>query len=238
MRTFSSALAAILFLLPACSNAEPQGELITALEQLAGRGNADATYHLAMAYHTGSGVERDPVKALAMFRKAAELGSELASYKLGCYYDGQGAGLVADDAALALKYKLVAAKAGYALAQQDVASFYARSGKMTEAVTWLEKAAAQGWPEALAAYASIHNGAAGISPDRAKTDAYFRLFLERESASPAQLEWLQEFEKKMDTGEKQRADEIVRNYRPEPKLITLTALSGQNAAIELVQRHH
>ena len=43
-------LAASLLLQPACSNAEPKDDLIASLEQLSMQGNAEATYHLGMAY--------------------------------------------------------------------------------------------------------------------------------------------------------------------------------------------
>lgn len=189
-----------------------------------------------MAYHTGSGVKRDARKALALFREAAASGSPLASYKLGCYYDGQGGELVDDDLALALEHKLIAAEAGYALAQQDVAAIYARTGDMEEAVQWLEQAAKQGWAQSLASYASIHNGAEGVTRDPVKTAAYFRLYLTRREASPEQLEWLREFEEGMSADQKQRADHLVRNYAARPTQITLTALSGERAAIMLVNK--
>ena len=238
MRKYWAILGASLFLQPACTNAQPKDDLIVALDRLSTDGNAEATYHLGMAYHTGSGVSVDRTKALAMFREAAQAGNALASYKLGCYYDGQGGGLVKDDFALALEHKLVAAEAGYALAQQDVAALYAQMGDMDKAVSWLERAVKQGWPQALATYASIHNGAEGIAPDAVKTDAYFRLYLQRQEASPKQMEWLREFERGMSGEEKNLADEIVKNYRPAPTPITLIALSGQDAAMELVERQH
>ncbi len=236
MRKHLAILGAALLLQPAFSNAEPKDDLIASLEQLSTQGNAEATYHLGMAYHTGSGVSADRVKALAMFREAAEAGDPLASYKLGCYYDGQGGALVEDDLDLALNYKLVAAEAGYALAQQDVAGLYARRGQMDEAVGWLERAVEQGWPQALATYASIHNGADGIEPDPVKTSAYFRLFIQRQGENSNQAQWLREFESGMSEGDKKRADDIVRSYTPAPTQITLDALSGQSAAMKLVER--
>src|SRR3954470_9664532 len=104
--------AAMLLILSACGNAQPKANLITSLERLAASNNAEAIYHLGMAYHTGTGVPKDHVKALAAFRRAASLGDVLASYKLGCYYDGQGGELVEANPDLALRYKLIAAQAG------------------------------------------------------------------------------------------------------------------------------
>ncbi len=163
--------------------------LIPSLERLSKSGNAEAIYHLGMAYQTGSGVTEDHAKALDAFRKAAGLGDPLGSYKLGCYYDEQDAGLIKSDAALALKYKLVAAKAGYALAQQDVGVLYAKSGDVPTGLAWLEKSASQGWSGGLMTLASVYNGAAGIKPDAAKTAAYFQLFLVRSEPNDKQAGW-------------------------------------------------
>lgn len=234
MRKKLISLAVSLMVLPSCGNAQSSSDLIPVLERLAAQDNAEAIYHLGMAYQTGTGVAENPAKALESFRRAAALGDVLASYKLGCFYDGQGGTLVQDDPEIALRHKLVAAEAGYALAQQDVAALYATQGDLVAAVDWLEKAMLQGWPDALATYASIHNGAEGISPDPVKTAAYFRIFVDRTDASERQREWLAEFEQRMTPEQRQEAKEIVRSYRAVPTALTLKALSGQRAAAELV----
>lgn len=234
MRTVWIAAALALLTLPSCGNAQPPGDLIPALERLAETDNAEAIYHLGMAYQTGAGVPKDSKKALEAFRRATGLGDVLASYKLGCFYAGQEGDLIETDPELALRHKLVAARAGYALAQQDVAALYAAQGDIPTALSWLEKAAQQGWPDALMTYASVHNGAPGIAPDAAKTAAYFRLFLERADASEKQRQWLRDFEKRLSNEQRQRADEIARSYRPAPSPLTMKALSGQRAAVQLV----
>lgn len=187
-----------------------------------------------MAYQTGSGVVEDHAKALAAFRKAAGLGDPLGSYKLGCYYDGQGAGLITADPALALRYKLVAAKAGYALAQQDVGVLYALSGDVPAGLAWLERSAGQGWSGGLMALASVYNGAAGVKPDAAKTAAYFQLFLAHSEPSDKQTAWLKNFEDHLSPEDLKRTAAIVRSYRPKPTALTIRALSGQRAAQALV----
>lgn len=227
-------MAAALSTAAGCGNAQDSA-LIPSLERLAKTDNADAIYYLGMAYQTGSGVAEDRSKALDAFRRAAALGQPLASYKLGCYYAGQGAGLVLPDARLALQHKLVAAEAGYALAQQDVAAHYGQSGDIATALGWLEKAAAQGWSGGLMTLASVYNGAPGIKADPAKTAAYFKLFLARSNPNKAQVEWFERFEQGLSPEDRKRADDIVRTYRPEPTTLTLKALSGQRAAEALVQ---
>ena len=234
MRLIAKVIATAALVVSGSANAQDKA-LIPSLEQLAKRDNAEAIYHLGMAYHTGSGIGEDHAKALDAFRKAAALGDPLASYKLGCYYDGQGAGLVSPDTKLALQYKLVAAKAGYALAEQDAGVLYAQSGDVRTALTWLEKSAAQGWSGSLMTLASVYNGAAGVKPDAARTAAYFRLFLARSEPNAKQTEWLSHFEKQLSPDDKKRAADIVRNYHPVPTQLTLKGLSGQRAAQLLVQ---
>lgn len=226
-----------LLVLSACGNTQPSDDLIPSLERLAASNNPEAVYHLGMSYQTGAGLPKDPAKALEAFRRAASLGDVLASYKLGCFYAGQEGDLVQSDPDKALRYKLIAAEAGYALAQQDVAALYGAKGEISTALAWLEKAAAQGWADALATYASVYNGTPGIPQDRAKTAAYFRLFLDRTNGSEKQRSWLKNFEDRMSPAERDIAVEIVRSYRPAPTPLTLKALSGQRAAEELVARH-
>lgn len=234
MRITLIALAGALLLLPACANAQPDDNLIPALERLASQDNAEAIYHLGMAYQTGAGVKQDTQKALTEFRRAAALGDPLAAYKLGCIYDGQGRVLPRDPAA-ALKYKLVAARAGYALAQQDVAALFAEQGDFDTAVSWLEKAASQGWADALAAYASVYNGADGIQPDPVKTAAYFQLYLDRVDGSEKQKDWLKSFERRMTHEQMMSVGDIVASYRAKPTPLTIKGLAGQRAAVQLVR---
>jgi len=233
MRWIIAVTALCLMPLAACDRAQ-SAPLVPALEKLAARNNAEAIYHLGMMWHTGSGVKKDPAKALDAFRRAAALGDPLGAYKLGCYYDGQGEGLVERDLDLALKYKLVAAEAGYALAQQDVGGLYARRGELRTAEAWLARAAAQGWRDALMANAAIGNGGPGLPRDQARIVAWFRLYLNRGDVRPGQREWLTTQEAKLTPEERDRADSIVKGYRPAPTALTMKALSGQRAAEALV----
>lgn len=227
--------AAVTLVLTGCGNAK-EASIVPSLERLASAGNAEALYHLGMAYQTGTGTAEDPAKALDAFRKAAAMGEPLASYKLGCYYDGQGAGMIAPDAGQALRYKLIAAQAGYALAQQDVAALYARAGDVQTGLAWLEKSAAQGWSGGLMTMASVYNGAPGVEPDAAKTAGYFKLFLAHSDPSEAQRNWLAKFEKGLTFDDKKRAEALVRGFESKPTQLTLKALSGQRAAEALVAR--
>ena len=112
MRILSRLLALFTFaLFVSAPAAAVPSELQTRLESLAQRGSAEASYHLGMIYHLGlEGEARDYRRALGHFRRAAEGGDPLGAYKLGCYYAGQGDGVIPADAEQALRYKLVAAE--------------------------------------------------------------------------------------------------------------------------------
>jgi hypothetical protein len=62
--------------------------------------------------------------------------------------------------------------------------------------------------------------------------------MDRADASERQRQWLSDFEQRMSPEERKRALEIVRSYRPTPTPLTIKALSGQRAALELVARAH
>lgn len=225
-----ASLAAIL-----CAAAPIDRALLAGqLAALSEAGNAEAAYHLAMMKHLGIGESKDEKAAFDLFRKAAEAGDPLASYKLGCYYDGQGAGIVEPDPALALQYKLVAAEAGYALAQHDVARHYFDAGETDLALEWLTRAAGQGYADALRALASLHNSDA-IPKDAARTYAYFTLYLARIAApTDKQKAFLADFAAKMSEEDKARGDRIIADWHAEASPLTAKALSGLRAAEGLV----
>ncbi|MBX9912079.1 MAG: protein kinase [Beijerinckiaceae bacterium] len=61
------------------------------LEQAAAQGHSNAQNHLGAMYLDGRGVPRDDVKAVALFRLAAEAGDEWAMNNLAyCLYEGKG----------------------------------------------------------------------------------------------------------------------------------------------------
>jgi TPR repeat protein len=147
MKFFALAFSCLLvFLMPAKAN---EADSFNAMVALANKGDAEAQYHVGMMYNNGIGTQRDPSQAFEWFQKSAASNDPLGAYKLGCYYDGQGAGIVTPDSNEALKYKLISARAGYALAQHDVAILYGRQEKLEEAVRWWKMAGDQGFPMAL-----------------------------------------------------------------------------------------
>jgi len=227
--------ASLLF--SSCANAQDQEhkQLFEQLQTLVKNDNADALYHVGMMYHWGLGTEKDTLKAKYNFQKASALGQPLAAYKLGCYYDGQGGGVVKRDLVQALKHKLVAAKAGYALAQSDVAKIYYDEGKFSNALEYLMLAVNQGNRDSIMAMASIHNSESGIEKNPAITVAYFSILLDiSNGGSKEQQNWLSKFNEKLTEDEKAKRDNIIRNWRPKPNRITIDGLSGLRAAQKLV----
>ena len=139
-----AALMCLLFFsMPANAN---EAGTFNAMVALANKGDAEAQYHVGMMYNNGIGTQRDIRQAFEWFQKSTASNDPLGAYKLGCYYDGQGEGVVANDKNEALKYKLIAAKAGYSLAQHDVALLYARQENFEEAMKWWKLAGDQGLP--------------------------------------------------------------------------------------------
>lgn len=204
------------------------------LAALSEKGNAEAAYHLGMMKHLGIGGAKDEKAAFDLFKKAAEAGDPLAAYKLGDYYAKPGNGFVEPDKAEALKLKMVAAEAGYALAQHDVARLYFEEGELDTALEWLLRAAQQGNPEALRALASLYNSDA-MPKDAARTYAYYSLYLQR-LAAPAdkQTGFLAEFAAKMTEEDKTRGEKILKDWHAEQTDLTKKAASGLRAAELLV----
>jgi len=122
------------------------------LSALASSGNAEVIYTLGMFLNNGIGTARDNKAAFKYFSEAAELGHELAAYKVGCYLAGQFPGVVQVNPAEALKFKLRAAEAGYDLAQFDVGMHFIKIRDMENANLWWERASRQGDIQATAIY--------------------------------------------------------------------------------------
>jgi TPR repeat protein len=215
--------------------------LVPKLEALAESGNGEAAYHLGMVYHLGlAGAAKNPAKALEQFKLAAKRGDALGAYKLGCFYAGQGDGAVKTDPKLALHWKLVAAQAGYALAQEDVAEILLRRGDTAGALPWYEAAARQGSPRALMLLGVLYDPEpddAGTVRDKVKSYAYLAIFF-NSAPSPematAGAEILAEKAQRMAPAEVERAKAFVREWREERTPLTRQADLGLSAADKLI----
>lgn len=224
------AVFAFSCLLPFLSPANASDtDTFNAMVVLANKGNAEAQYHVGMMYNNGIGTEQDRKQAFEWFQKSTVSGDPLGAYKLGCYYDGQGAGIVELDADQALKYKLVAAEAGYALAQNDVGVLYERRGNSEEALKWWKKAGDQGYPSALFSLSRAYSGGKGVPRDISISYAYFKL----SKVAPAKN--VNEMASMLSKPELANGEKLVSEWKPRPTALTLKAKNGISAAEELVR---
>jgi TPR repeat protein len=95
---------------------------LSALEQQAANGNAEAQCGLGRMYIKGQGAPQDYTQAAAWLRKAAEQGNVLAQYDLGVLYNN-GQGVPQDYAQAALWYRK-AAEQGDTDAQYNLGIWY------------------------------------------------------------------------------------------------------------------
>jgi tetratricopeptide (TPR) repeat protein len=213
-------------------------ELFREIEELANSGSPEAQYHLGMFYNNGVGTGKDINQAFTWFEKSAMSGDPLGSYKLGCYYAGQGHGVVKNDSARALKYKLVAAESGYALAQFDVARIYYENGEIEEALRWFNKAADQGDPESFYVLFSIYFYGEKTPKDGVLAYQYLKI-IER-NARKNQVDTIRqkltELENELNETQLEAALENASNWRPHKLPITEKALNGLVEARALVNK--
>lgn len=227
MKVIALAFSCLLvFSIPANAN---EADTFNAMVALANKGDAEAQYHVGMMHNNGIGTQKDPRQAFEWFQKSTASNDPLGAYKLGCYYAGQGAGVVAYDADEALKYKLVAAKAGYALAQHDVAILYDKQGNSEEALKWWKMAGDQGLPGALFSLSMSYSAGKGAPRDLSLSYAYFKL------SKLAPKKNVNEMATRLSKAELEKAEKLVSEWSPQPTALTLKAKSGVGAAEELLK---
>jgi uncharacterized protein len=238
MKRFVIAAAAILAI--AATKPVPKkpdrAALVASLRTMSAEGNAEAAYHLGMMRHLGIGGVKDDKAAFDLFKQASDAGDPLGAYKLSDYYAKADNGQVAPDKAEVLRLRTIAADAGYAVAQRDVARMLYEDGEMDASLEWLLRSAQQGDAEALRALASLYNSGA-IEKDAARTYAYYTLFLKRLTApTEAQKDFVNHFVLTMSTEDRTRGDKIVADWKIEQTELTKKALAGLRAAEALVAK--
>lgn len=234
MKLTALVLSCLLLLSP--SARADNAATFNAMLALATKGDAEAQYHVGMMYNNGIGRKQDPEQAFKWFQKSAVANDPLGAYKLGCYYAGQFPGVVKTSPEEALKYKLIAAWAGYSLAQHDVAVHYAEAGNFEEAVKWLTFAAAQGFDQSLFGLSRLYYTGAGTPRDDAVAYAYLKLALEvsgAETSSRMQAA-LDDMIANMDSAERAKSERMVSEWKPQPTALTIEAGRGLEAAEEHV----
>ena len=233
---FRATIVFFLFSFSACLASAQEG-LYGKMMSLAQENNPEAQYHVGMFLNNGIDVTKNPRKAFEWFQKSARNGDMLAAYKVGCYLAGQFEGIVPLDTALALDYKLKAAKAGYSLAQHDVALAYLKRKDYTNAVQWTQAAAAQGEPKALYNLAVSYKEGEGVAKDKTLTYSYFKLakLLSEGKISPNAQVSLDELKASMSAKEFEAAEQFVAQWKSEPTALSLQAKAGLQRAKGLVQ---
>ncbi len=106
------------------------------------QGNADGFWTLALAYHHGRGVKKNIKKAIELYQKGSDAGSDACMHNLACeYMSGEN---IEKDTHKAFEMIKEAAENGYGLAMRDLGRCYqfanGTTGNMKKAVEWYEKA--------------------------------------------------------------------------------------------------
>lgn len=235
-------IAAIAFGLLVCS-ALPvlawDKDSLARLQPLAEQGNAEAQYYVGMLYHMGiGGASRDTKTAFDWFQKAASGDDPFGAYKVGCYYAGQNPGVVAIDEEKALNYKLVAAKAGYALAQSDVAGTYYQRGEFAEAEKWWVLAAEQGYPPAASNLSVLYFDGKTGTRDVVKAYTWFKIVYAsgRIKMNDKAQEFLDKVTRDMTSTEIAKADRQVRRWKPQPNPVTVRIMDPKSRVEALLAK--
>ncbi len=200
--------SSIISLSPATAEEISKEMMFTRLSALATSGNADVKYNLGMFLNNGIGTARDNKAAFQYFSEAADLGHELASYKVGCYLAGQFPGAVPVNEADAYKFKMRAAEAGYDLAQFDVGMHFAKMRDSQNAAIWWERASRQGNMAATAYLSNYFSNSS--SPNLVKSYA-LALLLKATMPEPSKqlLAHMAQLETKL-SAEQQLESEVLR----------------------------
>ena len=127
---------------------------------------------------------KDPVKAVAWYRKAAEQGHAGAQYSLGQMYDnGEG---VPEDDVQALEWYRKAAEQGNAGAQYDLGRMYDNGEGVpkdaVQAVAWYRKAAEQGNAGAQFNLGWMYRNGEGVPKDNVQAAEWYRKAAEQGNA--------------------------------------------------------
>jgi uncharacterized protein len=236
MKSIVLALSFLLFF--SVASKADDADTFNAMMTLAAKGDAEAQYHVGMMYNNGIGTTRDTKQAFEWFQKSTAGNDPLGAYKLGAYYEGQGKGVVAANMEEALKYKLIAANAGYSLAQFDVAVLLARQGDFENAVRWLRPAADQGHVMALYGLSQSYAEGKGVTKDMSLAFANYMLALimSKSETNDQAKAVLHGMSTQMSDAETAKAKKMVMDWKPQPTALTLKAQNGITEAEEYVKK--
>jgi TPR repeat protein len=182
-----------------------------------------------MFYNNGIGTEKNPALAFQWFKRAAQGGDPLASYKVGCYYADQFPGVVPPDEEKALNAKLVAARAGYSLAQSDVVLHYAKQKNtrknMAELLTWGTALAEQGDLQSYVELAYVYQRGETVKRDSAKAYEYLQIAVRHlpESRAKVLQPQLDNLRKELSDSAAETAEKAAAEWVAKPTELTIRA---------------
>ncbi|KAF9105637.1 hypothetical protein BGX27_009537 [Mortierella sp. AM989] len=136
----------------------------------------DSNYKRGMAYFEGSGIQKDDLKAMEFFVKAADQGHISAQFHVGCmYYYGNG---VTQDRSEAAKWYEKAANQGNPDAQTYLGEMYTNGFGVPQdyktAAKWLILAAEQGKAYAQGSLAELYKRGNGVPQDYFKMIEWYQ----------------------------------------------------------------
>jgi TPR repeat protein len=226
----------VAMLAGACARAD-DAELFQKLTTIAEQGSAKAQYHLGLFYKNGIGTKKNPRRAFEWFQTAAASGDPLASYKVGCYYAGQLPGPVRVDEDKALSAKLIAAMAGFGLAQSDVGFMYALRQNFAEAIKWWSAAAAQGDVRSLVNLSDFYRMGLGVPKDEVQA-LTFMLMAVRIIPDDKRAQWktvVDPLRKAVSPESVLQAERAAAEWTPKATELTVRYTLGRAEAEQLVQ---
>lgn len=143
---------------------ESENDFLVGLEGLhlgASQGDADAAVVLGTLYREGIVVDEDVRRALACYRKGADLGHPMAMNDLALLYENGIEGVLQQDVAEAIRLYRLAAENGLHLALANLAGLYldgapGLSPDPEEALALFARAAARGCVSAMLSLADIY----------------------------------------------------------------------------------
>ncbi len=146
-------------------------------ESLHESGDPRGSNGLGVMYVRGQGVERDPERAVLLFRKAAHMGLRTAQKNLGqMYLDGDG---VPQDDAMALRMFRLAAARGDPDAQFNLGLMHFNGREVEQdhakAMEWFLASSASGNAEAHAYVGHLYRGGYGVARNYVLAYAWYGL---------------------------------------------------------------
>ena len=135
-----------------------------------------------------------------------------------------------------MKFKKIAADAGYSLAQSDVGIKYFESKHFSEAEKYWKLAALQGDAQSTYNLSFLYVDGSALPKNLTFSYAYFKLaqLLSRGELTANAKKALGDFSAKMSKEQITAAEKIVSEWKPNKTGLTRKALSGLDAAESLV----